>query len=222
VFLAIVVVPVFPCGTETALVDALSFCGPETGALTVNSGLPDTSAADGGGGPATVPGATTVGCSVSFVTVCFPPIAVGGRVAVTVPALAADSVVFVVVASLVPVEPGAVLAFEAGAETTGAGLLATTVAGALAVGLCEGEAEVLAPVFGSLETAAISPVWRAVLAGGGVSFLPVDACDSAAPLWEKTLEGTAKPVAGAIFAVVTTGDGSMKWSSTPSGLVLQL
>lgn len=173
--MAVVVVPVFPCGTETALVGALSFCGPETGALTVNSCFPDAGAADGSGGPA-----IAVDFPVSFVTVCFPVIAVVGVVAVMAPALAAESEVFVVVAPLVPVETGAVPAFEAGAETTGDGLLATTVAGALAVGLCRVEAEVLASVFGSLETVAVSPVWRAVLAGG-VSFLPVDACCSAAP-----------------------------------------
>lgn len=106
------------------LVGALSFDGPEAGALTVMASLPGVGAVtDGAGGPAVVAGFT-----VSFTAACLADMPAGTGVTVTLPGcLTAESVVF----EVLPVETGVLPPFEVGTATMGAVLPAATVVGAL-------------------------------------------------------------------------------------------
>lgn len=72
---------------------------------------------------------------------------------------------------------------------------------------------------------AVPAATRTELAAGGamVGRLPVVPVFSVSDACKKALEGTAKPgVAVPVPVAVGMGVGSIKWSSTPSGLVLQL
>lgn len=183
VLLAGIVVPVFPCWAETAPVGALSFCCPEVGALTVTTSfLLGAGAVEGvaGGPAATETGAVTVCFTASFVTVCFPVVPAGNGATATLPDLTAESVVFVI-EPFVPCETGVLPPFGVGAETTDAGLFPVPVTEVLAPLLWGVIVEVFVSVFVSLETMAVSVVWRAVLAGGGARRLPVAVDGSASP-----------------------------------------